>query len=66
MIVIITELATGNVVAKVPVVFRNLDGTSIGADEYFREAWSSAIEDGRVKHDALEDYTFSMFEGQKR
>ena len=63
MIVIITELATGDVVAKVPVVVRNVDSTSISSDEYFREAWSSAIEDGRVKHDVPEDYAFSIFEG---
>ena len=63
MIVTITELASRKVVARVQVVVRSVDGTSIGSDEYFREAWSSAIEDGRVKHDAPGDYTFSIIEG---
>ena len=59
MYVMIVETKTGNVVANIPVNLRALNYTP-SEQEFFSEAWESAVEDGAVDEKARGDYTFKL------
>jgi hypothetical protein len=59
--VLIAEIATGKLIATVPVVLvgQNYHPTE---REYFNEAWRCAVEDGLVKQDSRTSYHFKLGE----
>lgn len=59
MNVMVIETKIGKVVANIPVNLRALNYTP-SEQEFFAEAWESAVEDGAVDEKHRGDYTFKL------
>jgi hypothetical protein len=59
MDVLISEVKTGRVVARVPVVIGGIGYTPTEA-EYFAEAWRCAVDDKSVDPDRKKEYRFEL------
>ena len=59
MDVLIVEINTGKLTAKVPVHLQGLD-YSPSDQEYFEEAWRCAVEDAAVSANDRDKYSFKL------
>lgn len=55
MDVLITEISTGKLIARYPIVLAGQNYTPT-EDEYFNEAWRCAADDGLVMQDRRDDF----------
>jgi hypothetical protein len=59
MEVVIVEAETGNVVRTYPIVL-GYANSNISEDDYYSEAWTSAVEDGLVDPNKKSDCRFRL------
>lgn len=57
---LITEVATGRILRQYVINIGSIDHSVAGNEAYFVEAWRCAVEDGLVKMDDREKYTFEF------
>ena len=59
--VFVVEKLSGKCVAVVPIVFGMMDKT-VSREDFIKEAWKCAVEDGLVNAENPEEYTFQVKE----
>ena len=59
MDVLIIEMETGKLIAKLPIILRGMNYTP-QEEEYFSAAWECAVEDKIVESNRRDKYSFQL------